>query len=101
MWLYVLFDLPVNTKRERKEATEFRKNLLKVGFEMSQFSVYHKYCSSSDKADSISNQVKRFLPSGGIVDVLLITDKQFGNIKRYHAKTEKKRGNYPRQLHLF
>ena len=101
MWLFVMFDLPVTTKKARKEATEFRKRLLKIGFEMSQYSVYHKYCASSEKADSIGAQVKRILPSGGKVDVLTITDKQFGNIKRYYAKLEKKNKNRPRQLHLF
>ena len=40
MWLYVMFDLPVETKRQRKNAADFRKNLLKDGFIMHQFSVY-------------------------------------------------------------
>lgn len=32
MWLFVMFDLPVMTKKERKDATLFRKNLEKDGF---------------------------------------------------------------------
>ena len=34
MWLFVFFDLPVTTKRERKIASGFRKDLLKDGFVM-------------------------------------------------------------------
>lgn len=37
MWLFVFFDLPVATKKQRKEATRFRKSLEKDGFTMMQF----------------------------------------------------------------
>ena len=30
MWLFVFFDLPVNTKGQRKNASLFRKNLEKI-----------------------------------------------------------------------
>lgn len=96
-----MFDLPVGTKQERKNATLFRKNLLKQGFEMSQFSVYLKYCPSIERADSVSSQVAKFLPPGGKVDVLTITDKQFSNMKRFYAKNKIKNDPQPRQLHLF
>lgn len=32
MWLFVFFDLPTSTKKERKKASKFRKNLLDDGF---------------------------------------------------------------------
>ena len=101
MWLFVMFDLPVLTKKERKQATEFRNSLLDLGFEMSQFSVYLKYCASGDKAESLGLQVRRHLPFGGKVDILSITDKQFANIQRFHGSTPVKRRARPRQLHLF
>ena len=31
MWIFVLFDLPVGTKKERKAATKFREALLDLG----------------------------------------------------------------------
>ena len=43
MWLFVMFDLPVTTKKERKEAAVFRRNLEKDGFLMHQFSVYFRH----------------------------------------------------------
>lgn len=45
MWMVVMFDLPVVEKAERKAATEFRNALLDMGFEMSQFSVYMRFCT--------------------------------------------------------
>ncbi len=101
MWLFVMFDLPVGTKKERKQASGFRNHLLDLGFEMSQFSVYMKYCASGEKADSIGNQIQTELPTGGKVDILTITDKQFTHIKRFYAKKPKKNDGKPSQLHLF
>jgi CRISPR-associated protein Cas2 len=37
MWVMVLFDLPTETKKERRDASKFRKSLLNDGFIMFQF----------------------------------------------------------------
>ncbi len=101
MWLFVMFDLPVATRKERKQATGFRNHLLDLGFEMSQFSVYLKYCASGEKAEAVGNKIQHRLPYGGKVDILTITDKQFANMKRFYAKELVKNDNKPKQLHLF
>ncbi len=101
MWVVVMFDLPVGTKQERKQATDFRNNLLNFGFEMSQFSVYLKYCASGEKAEPIGNRIPRYLPPGGKVDILTITDKQFANMKRFYARNQIKNDGKVDQLHLF
>ena len=101
MWLFVMFDLPVGTKKERKLATDFRNRLLNAGLEMSQFSVYLKYCSSAEKAEAVSAKIQRDMPPGGKVDILTVTDKQFSNMKRFYAKKPVKNVIKPDQLHLF
>lgn len=101
MWLFVMFDLPVETGEQRRRATRFRKDLLDLGFEMSQFSIYLKYCASSDKAESISRRVQGKVPPEGKVDMLTITDKQFGNIHRFYGGEKRKNAEKPIQLHLF
>ena len=58
MWLLVMFDLPVTTKHERKEAALFPKNLEKDGFAMHQFSVYMRYCASLESANVHIKRVK-------------------------------------------
>ena len=40
MWVMVFFDLPTDTKKEVKAATEFRKQLMSDGFVMFQYSIY-------------------------------------------------------------
>lgn len=52
-----LFDLPVGTKAERKRATRFRNDILHLGFEMVQFSVYLRHAWSREKAESFARQV--------------------------------------------
>ena len=52
MWIFVMFDLPVGTKKQSREATQFREFLLDQGFEMSQFSVYARFCNGKDSYES-------------------------------------------------
>ncbi|MBF2755521.1 MAG: CRISPR-associated endonuclease Cas2 [Gammaproteobacteria bacterium AqS3] len=102
MWVFVMFDLPVGTKKERKMATTFRNDLLDLGFEMSQFSVYQKYCPSTEKAEAVGDQIQLRLPPGGKVDILTVTDRQFGNMRRFYAqKVSEENDGRPKQLQLF
>jgi CRISPR-associated protein Cas2 len=101
MWIFVMFDLPVSTRKERGLATMFRNNLLDIGFEMSQFSIYLKYCRTAEKAESIVKKVKRRVPRGGKVDILSITDKQFSNIVRLESGDQAEMSGEPAQLQIF
>jgi CRISPR-associated protein Cas2 len=62
MWMVVMFDLPVVEKKERKAATEFRNALLDLGFEMSQFSVYMRFCTSPAQVENYCKKVESALP---------------------------------------
>jgi len=101
MWLFVFFDLPVVTKKERKIATDFRKVLLKNGFIMMQFSVYNRHCASRESAEVHIKRVKCAVPPHGQVSILMITDKQYGDIINYFGQKAKPLPNVPRQLELF
>ncbi len=86
MWLFVFFDLPVTTKKERHDAMQFRKNLEKDGFSMMQFSVYVRHCGSYESMEVHIKRVKAFVPTAGLVSILSVTDKQYGNIINYRGK---------------
>ncbi|MCD8297845.1 MAG: CRISPR-associated endonuclease Cas2 [Prevotella sp.] len=101
MWLFVFFDLPVTTKRERKIASDFRKNLLKDGFVMMQFSVYIRHCASHESLVVHKKRVKVIMPATGKVSLLAITDKQYGDIETIFGKTAKKEVRAPIQLEFF
>jgi CRISPR-associated protein Cas2 len=101
MWVMVFFDLPTETKRERREAGIFRKNLLRDGFTMFQFSIYVRHCPSRENSDVHIKRVKGFLPDTGFVVVFTITDKQFGMMELYNNAKTMERPGTPQQLELF
>ena len=101
MWLFVFFDLPTETKKDKRNASLFRKNLLKDGFVMMQFSVYMRHSASSESADVHEKRIKSMLPPLGKVSILRITDKQFGNILNFWGKAEEPKEPPPLQLELF
>lgn len=101
MWVLVFFDLPTDTKKDRKQASLFRKRLLTDGFTMFQFSIYLRHCASRENAEVHIKRVKSFLPPLGHVGILQITDKQFGMIELFYGKKEADRPDTPQQLELF
>jgi CRISPR-associated protein Cas2 len=101
MWVLVLFDLPTETKMERKAHTKFRNNLMKDGFTMFQFSIYLRHCASRESAEAHIRRVKSFLPDKGHIGILCITDKQFGSMELFYCKKEKKISTPYQQLELF
>lgn len=101
MWVLVFFDIPVETKKQRKVATRFRKQLLEDGFSMFQFSIYVRNCASRENATVHIKRVKNMLPEYGHVGVLTITDKQFGMMELFFSKKPAERPQTVQQLELF
>ena len=101
MWLIVFFDLPTKTKTDRKNYTRFRKNLLKDGFTQMQYSVYLRFCASSENAGIHAKRVKAALPPKGQVSILKITDKQFGQIQTFESKKKIPPPTGGQQLEMF
>lgn len=101
MWIIVLFDLPTETKRDLKQYSNFRKNLMKDGFAMFQFSIYIRNCPSRENADVHINRVKNFLPPKGQVGILMVTDKQFGEMDIFISKKVVEKPSVTQQLQLF
>jgi CRISPR-associated protein Cas2 len=101
MWVLVFFDLPTETKKEKKAYADFRKQLQCDGFTMFQFSIYLRHCASYENADVHVKRVKSFLPGKGQVGILCITDKQFGNMELFIGKKETKASTPGQQLELF
>lgn len=101
MWVVVFFDLPTETKKQRKAAALFRKELVKDGFTMFQFSIYMRNCPSRENADVHIARVKSMLPAYGHVGILKITDKQFGMMELYYSRNPAGKPAIAQQLELF
>ena len=101
MWLFVFFDLPTFSKKDRKAASRFRQLLQADGFGMFQFSIYLRHCPSRENAEVHMKRVRASLPPEGSVGILCVTDKQFGNMEIFE-KHKKQSLNPPvQQLELF
>ncbi len=101
MWVLVFFDLPTTTKKERKDAARFRKDIMGDGFTMFQFSIYVRHCASSENAAVHVRRVKSYLPEYGKVGILTITDKQFASIQLFYGQKTQQPQAAGQQLELF
>ena len=101
MWILVHFDLPTETKTDRRNYTQFRKKILADGFNMFQFSMYIRHCSSKENTEVHIKRVKAILPQKGHIGILTITDKQFGMMEIFKGKESVRGPKTSQQLELF
>lgn len=101
MWVLVFFDLPTETKKDRKSYALFRKKMLADGFQMFQFSIYLRHCSSKENAEVHISRVKRQLPPKGHVGIMYVTDKQFGMMEIFQGRAAISAPETTQQLELF
>ena len=80
MRMIVLFDLPVQTKKQRHDAAAFRNFLLKDGYTMLQYSVYVRVCNGMDAVQKHRLRLYDHLPDDGAARLLVITEKQYESI---------------------
>ena len=101
MRLIVMFDLPVKTRKQAKEATAFRNFLIKDGYYMMQYSVYVRICNGQDSVEIHRNRLKYAVPHNGSIRVLTVTEKQYQNIDIFLGKRDKKDRNANYELISF
>lgn len=77
MRMVLFFDLPMNTKEERRIYNKFRKFLVSNGFVMLQFSVYVKIFPNRISLFQYIEGLKRNLPSKGNIRIMAVTEKQY------------------------
>ncbi len=101
MWVFVFYDLPTETKKDRKNFAQFRKDLQKDGFAMLQYSIYVRHCNSRENAEVHIRRAKCFLPPKGEVIIFSLTDKQFAMMEFFRGGDRTSRPATPQQLELF
>lgn len=101
MWVFVHFDLPTESKTDKKNYTKFRKYLIQDGFNMIQYSIYARHCSSRENAEVHKNRVKKHLPPHGNIIIFEITDAQFGRMEFYNGVKSESAPMAYTQLEMF
>jgi CRISPR-associated protein Cas2 len=100
-WVLVFFDLPVGTPEERRDATNFRKDLIKDGYMMVQFSVYARPCGTADRVETQVRRLKSKIPSKGEVRGLMISDAQWGRMIIMRSQQKAEAEKMPAQMQFF
>lgn len=101
MWMMVMFDLPTDTKPQRRAASKFRSFLQDEGFEMVQFSVYVQFVGTLESSQKFVRAIKANIPPEGDINILFFTDKQFANIIHIQNKITSSLKAEPAQFELF
>jgi CRISPR-associated protein Cas2 len=101
MWLFAMFDLPVDKPQLRHEYAKFRNKLRRQGFTMLQYSVYVHYAASEETEQTLRRNVEDALPSHGQIRVISVTDRQFEKMEVYVGKKRKPAEDPPLQLAFF
>ncbi len=101
MWVFVFFDLPTETKQDRRNYALFRKALQKDGFAMMQYSIYVRHCSSRENAEVHVKRVKSFLAPKGEIIVFTLTDKQYEMMEFFRSRDPVDSPGAPKQLEMF
>ena len=81
MRMILFFDLPMNTKKDRRIYSKFRKAMIQKGFMMMQFSVYVKIYANREAAMNDKKNICAITPDKGNVRIMIVTEKQYANIE--------------------
>lgn len=81
MRVLCMFDLPVETDIQKRAYRIFRKNLIREGFTMMQYSIYVRICPSREYVKRLESRVQKFIPQEGNVRLLCVTEKQYADMK--------------------
>lgn len=73
--LLVCFDLPRDTKIERRKAELYRKKLVELGFTMKQFSLYEREIRQKTTRDNVIKTLRTELPDTGMITLYLLPDE--------------------------
>jgi CRISPR-associated protein Cas2 len=101
MWMLAMFDLPVDTKKARRRAAQFRKRLKRRGFMMLQYSVYARCFACADAAEGEKRRLRPHVPPGGRVRLMTVTDRQFAKMEVYDGLARQETEAPPAQVALF
>ncbi|MGL4986857.1 MAG: CRISPR-associated endonuclease Cas2 [Treponemataceae bacterium] len=81
MRILLFFDLPAISSLEKRNYRKFRNFLIKEGFIMMQESVYSKLVLNATAANAVTIHIRRNSPPSGIVQILIVTEKQYNSME--------------------
>jgi len=101
MWLMIMFDLPVETRENRRDYRHFVENIEDDGYFRIQFSVYGRPCLTEENTDVHQARVINWIPPAGEVRILKFTDKQWERMTVFRARKLSDTERAPKQFAFF
>lgn len=98
MRIIVMFDLPSTTYVDQREYRKFHKFLNRAGYIMMQESIYCKLALNNSVVKSEKQKLFKNRPKSGVVEILVITEKQFAQIEYLVGKKESNREDSDKRL---
>ena len=93
MRMICMFDLPVETEEEKRAYRCFRRDLIREGFAMMQYSVYKRTCPSRDYCKRLEKRVQKIAPKKGNIRLLTVTEKQYEDMRLIIGSKKEMRKN--------
>lgn len=101
VWALVMFDVPTQTKAQKRNYTHLRSTIKKCGFTHLQHSVYVRYTPLGGHLSPVFLKIKDACPPGGDVRLIIISDNQWSNQIRISNMEEGPIEQPPQQLQIF
>ena len=80
MKLLCFFDLPTDTSEDKRDYRVFRKELIRNGFSMVQYSVYMRTCPNREYSKKFEKKLRLFIPQSGNIRLLTVTENQYDDM---------------------
>ncbi len=104
MWLMVMFDMPTQSKKDKKNYLRLRKSLIANGYSMMQYSIYVKSFHSYEASIAGRKRLKDYIATNkfkGNIRMVSFTDKQFEHMEILIGEKSSDEIAQPKQLVLF
>ena len=101
MWLLVMFDLPVETRENRRDYRRFVDKMEDDGYTRVQFSIYVRPCATDENTLVHESRLLNWLPPLGEVRILKFTDKQWARMQVYRERVVAENERAPEQFTFF
>lgn len=101
MWLLVMFDLPVTSKKHRRDYRRFVDFLVDEGYVRAQYSVYVRPTATEENTAVHMGRIVDALPPAGEVRILKFTDKQWARMVVFRSRRREANEEAPEQFSFF
>lgn len=79
--LLIMYDFPHKTKQQRRNAGNFRRKLIQLGFNMLQYSIYLRVIATQTEKENLIFKVKQITPKQGTVRIISLTESEYAKMK--------------------